>query len=69
MFPTNSDFDPIPEQIVAMTRDAVKNLSTFFLVGVVEQMEGFLEVLKLSLDPELKYPAVWKAATEVKENG
>ena len=52
-----------------MTRDAVENLSTFFLVGVVEQMEGFLEVLKLSLDPELKYPAVWKAATEAKENG
>lgn len=55
-------------QIVAMARDAAEHLSTFFIVGVVEQMEGFLEVLKMSLDPELMYPSVWTAASEVREN-
>lgn len=56
-------------QIAAMARDAAEHLGTFFVVGVVEQMEGFLEVLKMSLDPELMYPSVWTAASEVRENG
>lgn len=48
---------------------AINNLSTFYLVGVIEQYRGFLEVLKLSLDPTVKHPEVWESAVVTKSNG
>lgn len=48
---------------------AINNLSTFYLVGVIEQYRGFLEVLKLSLDPSVKHPDVWESAVVTKSNG
>lgn len=52
-----------------MAQTAVDNLNTFFVVGVVEQYEGFIEVLRRSLDPSEEHPALWKAAVGVKDNG
>ncbi|CAM9624712.1 unnamed protein product [Ectocarpus sp. 4 AP-2014] len=40
--------------------EAITNLETFWLVGVVEQYAGFEEVLKLLLDPERKHDDVWQ---------
>ncbi|CAM9368263.1 unnamed protein product, partial [Ascophyllum nodosum] len=48
---------------------AIEHLNTFFVVGVVEQYRGFIEVLKLTLDPEVKYPELWSKAVEIKNNG
>lgn len=47
------------EALVLATEDAIKNLETFWIVGVVEQYAGFLEVLKHSLDPNDKHPEHW----------
>lgn len=52
-----------------MTTTAVEDLKSFYVVGVVEQYEGFIEVLKKTLDPEAEYSSLWKAATEVRKNG
>lgn len=56
-------------QNFAMAQTAVDNLSTFFVVGVVEQYKGFIEVLKYSLDPGMEHPSLWKAAVGVRDNG
>lgn len=56
-------------QLRSMTASAIEDLKSFFVVGVVEQYEGFIEVLKKTLDPEAKYSSLWKAATEVRKNG
>jgi len=56
-------------QHLAMAQTAVTNLNTFFVVGVVEQYRGFIEVLKHSLDPAVKHPSLWETAVEVKNNG
>lgn len=40
--------------------EAMKNLEAFWMVGVVEQYAGLQAVLKHLLDPDLKYPALWK---------
>eukprot|EP00903_Cladosiphon_okamuranus_P011311 g10665.t2 len=58
-----------PPEYVAMTRAAVEHLSTFFVVGVVEQYEGFIRVLSKTLDPELEHPSVWEEALEIRKNG
>ena len=52
-----------------MARTAVDHLNTFYVVGVVEQYHGFIEVLRRSLDPTDANPSLWKAAVEVKDNG
>ncbi len=52
-----------------MAQTAVDNLNTFYVVGVVEQYRGFIEVLKYSLDPGLEHPSLWETAVEVKNNG
>ena len=52
-----------------MVNTAIENLNTFFVVGVVEQYRGFVEVLKRSLDPEAKHRDLWEHAVEVKNNG
>ncbi|CAB1099895.1 unnamed protein product [Ectocarpus sp. CCAP 1310/34] len=44
---------------VAVTK-AIENLETFWLVGLVEQYAGFVEVLELLLDPERKHVDVWQ---------
>lgn len=56
-------------QLRAMTTSASDNLRTFFVVGVVEQYEGFIEVLKHALDQEGKHSSLWKAALAVRKNG
>ena len=56
-------------QYSAMASAAVEHLGTFWVVGVVEQYAGFLQVLKRTLDPELKHPRLWKAASKVNNNG
>ncbi|CAN0136881.1 unnamed protein product [Pylaiella littoralis] len=50
-------------------QSAVEHLSTFYVVGVVEQYRGFIEVLERLLDPEMEYPKVWKTAVIIKNNG
>lgn len=52
-----------------MTATAVEDLKSFFVVGVVEQYGGFIEVLKRTLDPFAEYASLWKAATAVRKNG
>lgn len=56
-------------QTLAMAQTAVSNLNTFYVVGVVEQYRGFIEVLKRSLDPVEEHPLLWKAAVGVNDNG
>lgn len=52
-----------------MVATAIENINTFWVVGVVEQYKGFVEVLKHSLDPEQKHEELWEHAVEVKNNG
>ncbi|CAM9146335.1 unnamed protein product [Scytosiphon promiscuus] len=52
-----------------MASTAAERLSTLWVVGVVEQYRGFIEVLKHLLDPNQERPQVWEAAVEVKSNG
>lgn len=52
-----------------LTQTAVDHLNTFYIVGVVEQYQGFIEVLKRTLDPEVKHPQLWKTAVGVRDNG
>ena len=52
-----------------LTASAIEHLNTFFVVGVVEQYRGFIEVLKFTLDPEVKHPELWSKAVEIKNNG
>lgn len=53
-----------------MATSATENLQTFYVVGVVEQYEGFIEVLKHALDQEQEdHSSLWKAALEVRKNG
>lgn len=40
--------------------EAVQNMETFWVVGVVEQYAGFEEVLRRLLDPEDKYGTLWE---------
>lgn len=59
---------PPLSQVNVWGNNAVKNLETFWVVGVVEQYEGLLEVLQTLMDPEYRYPAVWAEAHERQEN-
>ena len=52
-----------------MSRAAIEHLGTFFVVGVVEQYEGFIHVLRRTMDPHLKNPGVWEEALEIRNNG
>ena len=40
--------------------EAVKNMETFWVVGVVEQYAGLQEVLRRLLDPDSKYGTLWE---------
>lgn len=51
------------------TESAVDHLNTFYVVGVVEQYQGFIEVLKRLFDSDGEHPELWKAAVSVKNNG
>lgn len=53
----------------AMVQTAVDHLNTFYVVGVVEQYKGFIEVLKRTLDPDENHAKLWAAAVGVKDNG
>ncbi|CAM9368643.1 unnamed protein product [Ascophyllum nodosum] len=57
------------QQAQDLAASAIEHLNTFFVVGVVEQYSGFIEVLKLTLDPEVKHPELWSKAVEIKNNG
>eukprot|EP00903_Cladosiphon_okamuranus_P015295 g14130.t2 len=48
--------------------DAVRNLETFWIVGVVEQYKGFEEVLQRSVDPEGEHEKLWKRYAEAQYN-
>ncbi|CAB1114267.1 unnamed protein product [Ectocarpus sp. CCAP 1310/34] len=52
----------------AMATESVEHLNTFLVVGVVEQYEGFIEVLKHTLDPGLENPSVWTTGANVQNN-
>lgn len=54
---------------MAMVTTAIENLNTFWVVGVVEQYRGFVEVLKRSMDPDQKHEELWEHAVDVKNNG
>lgn len=47
------------EALEAATAQALKNLERFWIVGVVEQYEGLLEVWRRSLDPGDKHGRLW----------
>lgn len=48
------------EEIREATVEAAYNLDTFWLVGVVEQYEGFITVLQHLLDPWDLHPDLWR---------
>lgn len=52
-----------------MTRAAVEHLGTFFVVGVVEQYDGFIDVLRRTMDPGLEHPSLWEDAVAIRNNG
>lgn len=54
---------------MAMVATAIENLNEFWVVGVVEQYKGFVEVLRRTLDPGMKHGDLWEHAVEVKNNG
>lgn len=56
-------------QYLAMVRASVEHLSTFFVVGVIEQYEGFIHVLRRTMDPGLEHPSVWEDAVKIRKNG
>lgn len=56
-------------QYAAMVSSAVDHLNTFWVVGVVEQYEGFLEVLEAVLDPFSTNAPLWRKAHLVASNG
>eukprot|EP00903_Cladosiphon_okamuranus_P011312 g10666.t1 len=62
------EFGSLDDQYLAVTRTAEEHLSTFFLVGVVEQYEGFIHVLRQTMDPELEHPSIWQEALEIRNN-
>eukprot|EP00903_Cladosiphon_okamuranus_P015307 g14141.t1 len=70
---TANNYDPevvyTKEETQAMAQTSVDHLNTFYIVGVVEQYRGFIEVLKRSLDPIEDHPEVWEAAKSIKNNG
>lgn len=48
------------EGLERATAEAVANMDTFWVVGVIEQYAGLQEVLRRLLDPESKYDALWE---------
>lgn len=52
------------EKLERATATAITNLESFWVLGVVEQYEGFEEVLKRLLDPEEKHGQLWKRYSE-----
>lgn len=57
-----------PSDIRYATVEGSANLKTFWLVGVVEQYEGFIAVLRTLLDPLNRHADIWNAHTEKKLN-
>ncbi|CAM9513116.1 unnamed protein product [Pylaiella littoralis] len=57
------------QEMMDWTESAVDHLNTFYVVGVVEQYQGFIEVLKRLFDSDGEHPELWKAAVSVKNNG
>lgn len=52
-----------------MTETAIAHLGTFFVVGVVEQYEGFINVLGATLNSGVEDPSSWtQASARVKNN-
>lgn len=56
-------------QYESMASSAVAHLNTFWVVGVVEQYYGFIEVLRRVLDPLERRPLLWPSAHAVMDNG
>lgn len=47
------------DELHAATLKAAYNLKTFSLVGVIEQYEGFIAVLKTLVDPSGRHDRLW----------
>ncbi|CAM9895210.1 unnamed protein product, partial [Hapterophycus canaliculatus] len=56
------------EALAAAAGEAIRNLETFWIVGVVEQYAGFEEVLRRSLDPRGKHRELWDKYSSMKYN-
>eukprot|EP00752_Nemacystus_decipiens_P003543 g3269.t1 len=56
-------------ELLSLTRAAIKHLGTFFVVGVVEQYDGFIHVMRRTLDPNLEHPSIWEEALKIRNNG
>eukprot|EP00752_Nemacystus_decipiens_P011565 g10270.t1 len=52
----------------AGAEDAIRNLETFWIVGVVEQYRGFERVLQASIDPIGNHAGLWNRYAEVQYN-
>lgn len=56
------------EALEATTTEALANLDSFWLVGIVEQYAGFEDVLKRLLDPSGKQTELWKTYATSRSN-
>lgn len=55
-------------QMTVFGNNAVENLQSCWLVGVVEQYAGLLEVLRRLIDPGDDYPLLWQESHGRQEN-
>lgn len=56
------------DQLTIWGNNAVQHLETFWVVGVVEQYDGLMEVLHHLMDPYNFFPELWNEAHQRKEN-
>lgn len=47
------------ESLELATKTAIENLEAFWLVGVVENYTGFMEIFKRILDPKARHKQLW----------
>lgn len=59
---------PWNAQLTLWGNNAIQHLETFWVVGVVEQYDGLLEVLHRLMDPYNFFPDLWKESHTRKEN-
>eukprot|EP00904_Undaria_pinnatifida_P011790 jgi/Undpi1/7741/HiC_scaffold_23.g10214.m1 len=57
-----------PDEYQEMASTAIHHLNRFWVLGIVEQFEGLVEVLKYSLDPGVKHEGFWRGAQRVRSN-
>lgn len=57
-----------PTDVRESTIEGARNLRSFWLVGVVEQYEGFIAVMEALLDPSGRHSAMWSNHVNQKLN-